>query len=83
MAQIINHPPLDTRDNLSYKIIVTRGRFRRLRESMDYSQAQLGKQMGVAGRSVRRWEAGRMQIPKVAGMALEFIVLKAKMKGKR
>jgi len=54
-----------------------------LRESMDYSQAQLGKQMGVAGRSVRRWEAGRMQIPKVAGMALEFIVLKAKMKGKR
>ena len=54
-----------------------------MRESMDYSQAELGKLMGVAGRSVRRWEAGRMQIPKVAGMALEFIVLKAKMKGKR
>ncbi len=63
--------------------MVTPGRFRKLREFMDYSQAELGKLMGVAGRSVRRWEAGRMQIPKVAGMALEFIVLKAKMKGKR
>ncbi len=76
-------PLLDTWDKMSYKTMVTPGRFRKLRESMDYSQAQLGKLMGVAGRSVRRWEAGRMQIPKVVGMALELIVLKAARKGKR
>lgn len=44
---------------------------------MDYSQAQLGKLMGVAGRTIRRWEAGVIKIPKIAEMALELILIKA------
>ncbi len=51
-----------------------------LRESMDYSQAQLGKLMDTSGRTVRRWENGEILIPKMAEMALELIVLKAKQK---
>ena len=64
--------------------MVTSGQFRKLRESMDYSQAQLGKLMGTSGRTVRRWETGEIPMPKMAEMALELIVLKAKQKkGKR
>ena len=59
---------------------MTPQRFRKLRESMDYSQAQLGKLMDTSGRTVRRWENGEIQIPKMAEMALELIVLKAKQK---
>jgi len=60
--------------------MVTPGQFRKLRESMDYSQAQLGNLMDTSGRTVRRWENGEIQIPKMAEMALELIVLKAKQK---
>ncbi len=64
--------------------MVTPGQFRKLRESMDYSQAQLGNLMDTSGRTVRRWENGEIQIPKMAEMALGLIVLKAKQKkGKR
>ncbi len=63
---------------------MTPQRFRKLRESMDYSQAQLGNLMDTSGRTVRRWENGEIQIQKMAEMALELIVLKAKQKkGKR
>ncbi len=70
-------------DSLSYKRMVTPGRFRRLRESMDYSQAQLGKLMNASGRTVRRWENGEIPMPKMAQMAMELIMLKAARKGKR
>jgi len=60
--------------------MVTPGQFRKLRESMDYSQAQFGKLIDTSGRTVRRWETGEIQIPKMAEMALELIVLKAKQK---
>jgi len=50
---------------------------------MDYSQAELGELMGVAGRTVRRWETGEIPIPKIAQMALELIVHKAARQRKR
>ncbi len=63
--------------------MVTPGRFRSLRESMDYSQAELGKLMNTSGRTVRRWETGEIPMPKMAQMAMELIMLKATRKGKR
>ncbi len=54
-----------------------------MRESMDYSQAELGKLMNTSGRTVRRWETGEIPMPKMAQMAMELIMLKATRKGKR
>ena len=83
LAEIIDHTPLDIWDNMSYKHMVTPGRFRKLRESMDYSQAELGKLMNTSGRTVRRWETGEIPMPKMAQMAMELIMIKAARKGKR
>jgi len=38
----------------------------------------LSKEMDITTRTITRWETGEIPIPKMAEMALELIVLKAK-----
>ena len=60
---------------------MTPGAFKKSRESIGYSQPELCKEMGISTRTITRWETGEVPIPKVAEMALELVVLKAKRKG--
>ena len=59
------------------------GDFRKLRQSIGYSQPKLSKEMEITTRTITRWENGEVPIPKTVELALELLVLKAKQKGKR
>jgi DNA-binding transcriptional regulator YiaG len=50
--------------------------FRRLRKSIGYSQAMLSKELDVTVRGLSRWETGVTPIPRVAELALKYIVEK-------
>jgi DNA-binding transcriptional regulator YiaG len=52
---------------------MTPGRFKKLRQSMGYSQVRLAEKMGVYVRTVSRWETGEVEIPKMAELALRYI----------
>jgi len=56
--------------------------FKKSRKSIGYSQPKLSKEMGITTRTITRWENREVSIPKVAEMALELVVLKAKRKGR-
>jgi len=58
--------------------IVTKQEFKRLRNSIGYSQMKLAKEMGLFVRTVSRWETGEVAIPKMAGLALKYIVEKTR-----
>jgi DNA-binding transcriptional regulator YiaG len=61
---------------------MTRQEFKKLRESVGYSQVQLAKEFGVYVRSISRWETGEFPVPKMAELALRYIVDQVKRKGK-
>jgi transcriptional regulator with XRE-family HTH domain len=48
-----------------------------MRQSIGYSQAKLAKEMDVTIRSITRWETGEFPIPKLAELALRFLVQQA------
>jgi DNA-binding transcriptional regulator YiaG len=50
--------------------------FRKLRQSMEYSQAMLSREIDVSIRGISRWENGEVAIPKIAELALKYIVEK-------
>jgi DNA-binding transcriptional regulator YiaG len=56
--------------------------FRKLRESVGYTQVELAKAFGVYVRSISRWETGEFPIPKMAELALRYIVDQVKRKAK-
>jgi len=60
---------------------VTKGEFKKLRESIGYSKASLSKEMGIHLRTVTRWEIGEVDVPRVVELALRYIADRAK--GKR
>src|SRR5262249_21202338 len=60
-----------------YIDIVSDREFKRMRQSIGYSQAKLAKEMGVTVRSITRWETGQFPIPKMAELALRFVVQQA------
>ena len=53
---------------------MTKQEFRRLRKSIGYSQARLAKEMDLFIRTISRWETGEIAVPKVAALALKYIV---------
>ncbi len=59
---------------------MTKGEFRKLRKSIEYSQARLSKEMDVTIRTITRWENGEVKIPKVVEIAVRAIVRDAKKK---
>ncbi len=62
--------------------VMTPEKFKKLRESIRYSKSRLARDMDIAVRTITRWETGVTPIPKVAEMAIELTVIKAKRKGK-
>jgi DNA-binding transcriptional regulator YiaG len=48
-----------------------------------YSQSQLSREIDVAIRSLTRWETGETPIPKIAELALKYVVEKKGKKGTR
>jgi len=59
---------------------VTKSEFKKLRESIGYSQARLSKEMDVTIRTISRWEIGKIRIPRVVEIAIRAIVRDAKKK---
>jgi transcriptional regulator with XRE-family HTH domain len=54
-----------------------------LRESIGYSQARLSKAIDVSVRGISRWETGEIEIPKIAELALKYVVEKQLAKNRR
>jgi transcriptional regulator with XRE-family HTH domain len=50
--------------------------FRRLRMSIHYTQEHLSKEIDVSVRGISRWEHEDILIPKIAELALRYIVEK-------
>jgi transcriptional regulator with XRE-family HTH domain len=50
---------------------------------MGYSQARLSKEIDVSVRGISRWENGDVPIPKIAALALQYIVEKQLAKKRR
>jgi transcriptional regulator with XRE-family HTH domain len=50
------------------------GEFRKVRESMGYSQAALSKEIDVSVRGISRWENEEVPIPKLAELALKYLL---------
>ncbi len=61
---------------------MTKGEFKKLRESIGYTQARLSKEMDVTIRTITRWENGEVRIPRVVEIAIGAIVRGAKKKGR-
>jgi transcriptional regulator with XRE-family HTH domain len=62
---------------------MTGAEFRKLRRSIGYSQAKVCKEMDVAPRTVTRWETGETPIPKMAVLALKYLIAMAAKKETR
>jgi DNA-binding XRE family transcriptional regulator len=58
---------------LCHKEFVTKDEFKKLRETVGYTQASLAVAMGVHLRTVWRWELGETIIPKVVELALCYV----------
>jgi len=50
---------------------------------MDLKQAELGALLDVSERGIRRWENGEVDIPKLAELALLYLLDKQRKKGTR
>ena len=57
--------------------------FRKLRMSMNYTQERLSKEIDVSVRGISRWEHGDIAIPKIAELALRYIIEKHQGKKER
>jgi len=57
---------------------VTGNEFRKLRKAGGFSQSQLAREIDVTIRSLTRWETGETPIPKIAELALRYVVKKKK-----
>ena len=66
--------PLDICRHCVYKDNMSGKEFRKLRESIGYSQALLSGEIDVSIRGISRWENEEVPIPKIAELALRYIV---------
>jgi transcriptional regulator with XRE-family HTH domain len=55
---------------------MTGSEFRKLRRSAGYSQAKLCRELNVSIRTMTRWETGETPIPKIAEIALKYVIEK-------
>ena len=61
---------------------MTGNEFRKLRRSAGYSQSQLSKELDIRIRSLTRWETGETAIPRIAELALRYVIEKKRGKGR-
>jgi DNA-binding transcriptional regulator YiaG len=69
-------------DESSIYLLVTGKDFAKLRQSAGFTQAQLAREIDVTIRSLTRWETGETPIPKIAELALRYVI-ERKQKGTR
>ena len=50
-----------------------KGEFARLRRQMQFTQAQLARELGVSRAAVSRWESGRRKIDNILALALDCL----------
>ena len=62
---------------------MTGGDFRRLRRSAGFSQAKLCRELDVSIRTMTRWERGETPIPKLAVLALRYVIANKHERGVR
>jgi len=60
---------------------MTGKQFSDMRNKAGYTQERLAKAMRVSIRTVSRWEAGR--VPKLAELALRYLIVEQQQKGAR
>jgi DNA-binding transcriptional regulator YiaG len=75
--------PLDSYGHFVYIDIMTGNEFRKLRLAAEYSQAKLCRELDVAIRTMTRWETGETPIPKIAELALKYVIEKKREREKR
>ena len=63
---------------MSTMYFVTKDEFKKLRESIGYTQGKLSKEMGITIRTITRWESGEVEIPKVVELAFRSIIKREK-----
>jgi len=61
---------------------VTGSKFRKLRRDAGYSQSQLSRELDITIRSLTRWERGETPVPKIAELALKYVIEKRRGKGR-
>jgi len=47
----------------------------KIRESLKFNQSRLAAELSVQRSTVSRWESGEVEIPKVAELAIRYLVL--------
>ncbi len=57
---------------------VTTDEFKKLRESIGYTQAKLSEEIDITIRTITRWENGETEIPKVVELAVQSIAKREK-----
>jgi transcriptional regulator with XRE-family HTH domain len=62
--------------HLTYRLVddMSGNEFRKLRMSINYTQERLSKEIDVSVRGISRWEHGDITIPKIAELALRYII---------
>jgi transcriptional regulator with XRE-family HTH domain len=53
---------------------MTGSQFRKLRRGAGYSQAKVARELDVAIRTLTRWEREETPIPKMAELALKYVI---------
>lgn len=61
----------------SFKEYISKSEYRRIRQRLGMSQAQLGDAVGVTKNTITRRETGHKRIPKEAGMAIKFLLIES------
>jgi transcriptional regulator with XRE-family HTH domain len=74
---------LTPQGEIGYTDIVSGNEFLKLRKQMGLSQEELSREIDVSERGIRRWERSETPIPKIAELAMKYIVEKARGRKKR
>jgi DNA-binding transcriptional regulator YiaG len=75
--------PLTLTGHFVYIDIVTGSEFRKLRKDAGFSQAKLGRELDIAVRTMTRWERGETPIPRMAVLAVRYLIATKNSKGVR
>lgn len=67
------HDPLDSRVIKCYLMIMTKDELRQRRKRLDMTQKELARKLDVTPMTIKRWEGGKVEIPRTIELALKEI----------